>query len=211
MRAFNEQSLRLYLVTDRAAASGRSFSDVVLEAVKGGVTMVQLREKACSTRDFVALGCELRKILAPFGVPLIVNDRVDVALACNADGVHIGQSDMPYDIARRLLGPDRIIGLSVECMDDVYAANSLDVDYIGVSPVFSTPTKTDTARPFGLEGLREAVRASVHPVVGIGGINASNASDVILCGADGIAVVSAVMSADSPLLAARVLLDKMNC
>lgn len=211
MRAFNEQSLRLYLVTDRAAASGRSISDVVLEAVKGGVTMVQLREKACSTRDFVALGCELRKILSPFGVPLIVNDRVDVALACNADGVHIGQSDMPYDIARRLLGPDRIIGLSVECMEDVYAANSLDVDYIGVSPVFSTPTKTDTARPFGLEGLREAVRASVHPVVGIGGINASNVSDVILCGADGIAVVSAVMSADSPLLAARVLLDKMNC
>ena len=199
--------LRLYLVTDRGLAMGRDMLDIVREAVAGGVTMVQLREKDCPMRDFVALGRELVALLRPLGVPLIINDRVDVALACDADGVHIGQSDMPYDIARRLLGPDRIIGLSVESMDDIVAANALDVDYVGVSPVFATSTKTDTARPFGLDGLLEAVRLSVHPTVAIGGMNARTAADVMACGTDGIAVVSAIVSAESPREAARELID----
>ena len=199
--------LRLYLVTDRGLAMGRDMLDIVREAVAGGVTMVQLREKDCPMRDFVALGRELVALLRPLGVPLIINDRVDVALACDADGVHIGQSDMPFDIARRLLGPDRIIGLSVESMDDIVAANALDVDYVGVSPVFATSTKTDTARPFGLDGLREAVRLSVHPTVAIGGMNARTAADVMACGTDGIAVVSAIVSAESPREAARELID----
>lgn len=199
--------LRLYLVTDRGLSMGRDMVDIVREAVAGGVTMVQLREKDCSMRDFVALGRELVALLRPLGVPLIINDRVDVALACDADGVHIGQSDMPFDIARRLLGPDRIIGLSVESMDDIVAANALDVDYVGVSPVFATSTKTDTARPFGLDGLREAVRLSVHPTVAIGGMNARTAADVMACGTDGIAVVSAIVSAESPREAARELID----
>lgn len=199
--------LRLYLVTDRGLSMGRDMVDIVREAVAGGVTMVQLREKDCPMRDFVALGRELVALLRPLGVPLIINDRVDVALACDADGVHIGQSDMPYDIARRLLGPDRIIGLSVESMDDIVAANALDVDYVGVSPVFATSTKTDTARPFGLDGLREAVRLSVHPTVAIGGMNARTAADVMACGTDGIAVVSAIVSAESPREAARELID----
>ena len=199
--------MRLYLVTDRGLAMGRDMVDIVREAVAGGVTMVQLREKDCPMRDFVALGRELVALLRPLGVPLIINDRVDVALACDADGVHIGQSDMPFDIARRLLGPDRIIGLSVESMDDIVAANALDVDYVGVSPVFATSTKTDTARPFGLDGLREAVRLSVHPTVAIGGMNARTAADVMACGTDGIAVVSAIVSAESPREAARELID----
>ena len=199
--------MRLYLVTDRGLSMGRDMVDIVREAVAGGVTMVQLREKDCSMRDFVALGRELVALLRPLGVPLIINDRVDVALACDADGVHIGQSDMPFDIARRLLGPDRIIGLSVESMDDIVAANALDVDYVGVSPVFATSTKTDTARPFGLDGLREAVRLSVHPTVAIGGMNARTAADVMACGTDGIAVVSAIVSAESPREAARELID----
>lgn len=199
--------MRLYLVTDRGLAMGRDMLDIVREAVAGGVTMVQLREKDCPMRDFVALGRELVALLRPLGVPLIINDRVDVALACDADGVHIGQSDMPYDIARRLLGPDRIIGLSVESMDDIVAANALDVDYVGVSPVFATSTKTDTARPFGLDGLLEAVRLSVHPTVAIGGMNARTAADVMACGTDGIAVVSAIVSAESPREAARELID----
>ena len=199
--------LRLYLVTDRGLSMGRDMVDIVREAVAGGVTMVQLREKDCPMRDFVALGRELVALLRPLGVPLIINDRVDVALACDADGVHIGQSDMPFDIARRLLGPDRIIGLSVESMDDIVAANALDVDYVGVSPVFATSTKTDTARPFGLDGLREAVRLSVHPTVAIGGMNARTAADVMACGTDGIAVVSAIVSAESPREAARELID----
>ncbi len=199
--------LRLYLVTDRGLSMGRDMVDVVREAVAGGVTMVQLREKDCPMRDFVALGRELVALLRPSGVPLIINDRVDVALACDADGVHIGQSDMPFDIARRLLGPDRIIGLSVESMDDIVAANALDVDYVGVSPVFATSTKTDTARPFGLDGLREAVRLSVHPTVAIGGMNARTAADVMACGTDGIAVVSAIVNAASPRDAARELIE----
>lgn len=199
--------MRLYLVTDRGLSMGRDMVDIVREAVAGGVTMVQLREKDCPMRDFVALGRELVALLRPLGVPLIINDRVDVALACDADGVHIGQSDMPFDIARRLLGPDRIIGLSVESMDDIVAANALGVDYVGVSPVFATSTKTDTARPFGLDGLREAVRLSVHPTVAIGGMNARTAADVMACGTDGIAVVSAIVSAESPREAARELID----
>ncbi len=210
MRDFNRESLKLYLVTDRRLIGDRQLADVVGQAVSGGVTMVQLREKDCSTRDFVSLGIGLKRLLEPSGVPLIINDRIDVALACNADGVHIGQSDMPYDIARRLLGPDRIIGLSIESFNDVMAANALDADYIGVSPVFATPTKTDTSVPFGLDGLRQAVRMSVHPTVAIGGMNRKTASEVMECGTDGIAVVSAIMAAESPREAARELFEKIG-
>lgn len=199
------QDLNLYLVTDRPLSLGRDMEWIVTQAVEGGVTMVQLREKDADTREFIELAQRLKAVLAPLGVPLLINDRVDVALAVDADGVHIGQSDMPYEMARRLLGPDKIIGLSVENMDDVRRANELDVDYIGISPVYSTTTKTDTAPPFGLEGLREAVRLSVHPTVAIGGMNARTAADVMACGTDGIAVVSAIVSADSPLEAARNL------
>lgn len=192
------EDLRLYLVTDRPLSLGRDLEWIVTEAVRGGVTMVQLREKDCDTREFVELAARLKAALSPLGVPLIINDRIDVALAMDADGVHIGQSDMPYDIARKLLGPDKIIGLSVENMDDIRVANTLDVDYVGISPVYSTSTKTDTAAPFGLDGLREAVKLSVHPTVAIGGMNARTAADVMDCGTDGIAVVSAIVSADSP-------------
>lgn len=199
------EQLRLYLVTDRPLSLGRDIAWVVEEAVKGGATMVQLREKDIDTREFIELACRLQPILKSNGVPLIINDRVDVALAVDADGVHIGQSDMPYEIARRLLGPDKIIGLSVENMDEVREANSLDVDYIGVSPVYATATKTDTAPPFGLEGLREAVRLSKHPAVAIGGMNARTAADALATGVDGIAVVSAICSAQDPQEAARYL------
>lgn len=200
------KALKLYLVTDRGLCpKGRSLVQTVKEAVEGGVTMVQLREKDIDTRTFIEEALELKALLGPLGVPLIINDRVDVALASDADGVHIGQSDMPYSIARRLLGPDRIIGLSVENMNQVAQANALDVDYIGVSPVFATPTKTDTARPFGLEGLREAVKLSHHPTVAIGGMNALTAADVMAAGTDGIAVVSAIIAAPDPRAAAEEL------
>lgn len=197
--------LKLYLVTDRDLSLGRSLEDVVSEAVAGGVTIVQLREKDASTGEFVELAFRLKDILRPYNVPLIINDRVDVALAVDAEGLHIGQSDMPYEIARKLLGPNKIIGLSVECMDDILEANKLDVDYVGISPVYGTPTKTDTAEPFGLEGLRKAVEISAHPTVAIGGMNASTIADVMVAGTDGVAVVSAICSAESPRLAAREL------
>lgn len=186
--------MKLYLVTDRDLSLGRSQEEVVSEAVAGGVTMVQLREKDAATGEFIELAGRLMKILTPLGIPLIINDRVDVALAVDADGVHIGQSDMPYEIARRLLGPDKIIGLSVENMDNLIKANSLNVDYVGISPVYGTPTKTDTANPFGLEGLRKAVNMSKHPTVAIGGMNAGTIADVMAAGTDGVAVVSAICS-----------------
>lgn len=204
------EDLRLYLVTDRPLSLGRDIDWIVEEAVKGGATMVQLREKDCSTREFIELAAKLKETLKPLGVPLLINDRIDVALAVDADGVHIGQSDMPYKTARALLGPDKIIGLSVENMEDIRVANELDVDYVGISPVYSTHTKTDTAAPFGLEGLREAVKLSIHPTVAIGGMNMKTAKDVMACGTDGIAVVSAIVSADSPCEAARNLLEVMK-
>ena len=197
--------LRLYLVTDRALSLGRPIEEVVREAVEGGATMVQLREKSISTREFVELALRLKPVCRAAGVPLIINDRIDVALAVDADGVHIGQSDMPYEVARRLLGSDKIIGLSVENFGDLEVASGLDVDYVGISPVYGTPTKTDTAAPFGLEGLRKAVQMSAHPTVAIGGMNASTVGEVIGAGADGVAVVSAICSAPSPRKAAEQL------
>ena len=201
-----KNALKLYLVTDRPLSLGRPIEEIVIEAVAGGVTMVQLREKEAPTGEFVALAKSLKALLAPLGVPLIINDRVDVALAADADGVHIGQSDMSYEDARRLLGGDKIIGLSVENFDDLAVANTLDVDYVGISPVYGTPTKSDTAEPFGLEGLRKAVAMSVHPTVAIGGMNASTIGEVMAAGTDGVAVVSAICSAPSPRKAAQELL-----
>lgn len=197
--------LRLYLVTDRSLALGRSLECVVEEAVQGGVTMVQLREKECTTKEFYQLAMRLKKILETYHVPLIINDRVDIALACDAEGVHIGQSDMPYAVARKLLGKEKIIGLSVENLQDAIDANALDIDYIGISPVFNTATKTDTAKALGLEGIHAITRISNHPAVGIGGIHPSNAADIITAGAMGISVVSAIMSAPNPKEAAAHL------
>ena len=198
--------LELYLVTDSCLANGRDLVGIVIKAVEGGVTMVQLREKAADTRTFLSRGQELKQALHKYGIPLIINDRIDIALAIDADGVHIGQSDMPYETARRLLGKDKIIGLSVENINEALEANNLDVDYIGISPVFATPTKTDTAMPFGLDGLARAVRMSVHPTVAIGGMNEGTAAETIARGTDGIAVVSAIVTAASPREAASRLL-----
>ena len=136
-------------------------------------------------------------------MPLIINDRLDVALAVEADGVHVGQDDMPYEIVRKLLGPKAIIGLSVETWEDVERAEALDCDYLGVSPVFATPTKTDTKAPWGLEGLARIRAASRHPLVAIGGLHAGNAAAAVLAGADTLAVVSAVCAAADPCAAAQ--------
>ena len=192
-----KDKLKLYLVTDRSLSLNRSLEEVVAQAAAGGVTMVQLREKDAPTGEFVELARELMSILKPLDIPLIINDRIDVALAVNADGVHIGQSDMSYNDARKLMGKDKIIGLSVENFSDIELANTLDVDYIGISPVYGTPTKTDTAKPFGLEGLREAAKLSKHPTVAIGGMNKGTIAEVMQTGCDGIAVVSAICSAQN--------------
>ena len=197
--------LLLHLVTDRSLSQGRSLVEVVREAVAGGVTCVQLREKDCSTREFLEEALALKVLLQPLGIPLIINDRVDIALAIGAYGVHLGQSDLPICHARRLLGPDCLIGISAESLDDALEAEQQGADYIGISPVFSTPTKTDTAPALGLEGIRR-IREQVRiPLVAIGGINLSNARQVIDAGASGVAVVSAIMAAASPRLAAEAI------
>ncbi|MFO7292688.1 MAG: thiamine phosphate synthase [Acidimicrobiia bacterium] len=195
----------LYLVTDRGLAGDRPLEEVVLAAVEGGAGVVQLREKELATRAFVESARRLKALLEPRGIPLIVNDRVDVALAAGADGVHLGQEDMAYPDARALLGPDAIIGLSVETPEDVREAEGFDVDYLGVSPIFPTPTKTDTKGAWGLDGLAEVRRMSRHRLVAIGGLNATNAADAIRAGADAVAVVSAICAAADPRRAAEEL------
>ena len=195
----------LYLVTDRALARGRASVEIVREAVAGGATCVQLREKNCGTREFLEEARAFPAALRGTGVPLVVNDRVDVALAVDADGVHLGQQDMALADARRLGPPGWNIGVSAECVEDAIRAEREGADYIGVSQVFATPTKTDAALPLGLEGLRQMRAAVKIPLVAIGGIHAGNAREVIRAGADGLAVVSAIVSADSPREAARQL------
>jgi thiamine-phosphate pyrophosphorylase len=195
----------LYFVTDRELCGGKPLEEVVLQSVKGGAACVQIREKNLPTRAFIEEAVRIRKILAPFGVPLIINDRIDVALAVKAEGVHVGQDDMPYETARKLMGPNAIIGLSVETWEDVEQAEKLDVDYLGVSPVFETPTKTDTKGCWGLEGLSKIKEFSRHPLVAIGGLNPGNAKAVVLAGADSVAVVSAICAAPDPFTVSKEL------
>jgi len=193
-----EVDYSLYLVTDRNLSRKRSSEEIVGAAVRGGVTCVQLREKHCSTREFIREARSLQPLLHRYKIPLIINDRLDVALAVGADGLHLGQSDMHIDDARRLAGKKMIIGISAENLDDAIIAQQEGADYIGISPVFATDTKADTAAPLGLEGIRRIRKAVNIPLVGIGGINMSNAREILSAGADGVAVVSAIVAADCP-------------
>ena len=200
----------LYLVTDRTLSLGRSTVEVVRAAIRGGVSCVQLREKGCSTREFMDEARLLKALLAGTGVPLFINDRLDVALAVGADGVHLGQNDLAIADARRLVGNRMIIGISAESVADAVRAEAEGADYIGASPVFTTPTKTDTAPPLGLDGLRAIRRAVRLPLVAIGGIDADNAAQVLRAGADGLAVVSAIVSAPCPRTAAAGLRQRIQ-
>ncbi len=202
----------LYLVTDRGLAQGRETVTIVRAAIAGGVTCVQLREKNCATRAFIDEARALKALLDGLAtkIPLIINDRLDVALAIGADGVHLGQTDMHIRDARRLVGPSMIIGISAESVHDAVRAAAEGADYIGISPVFATPTKADTAAPLGLEGVR-LIRAAVSlPLVAIGGIHQQNAQAVIRAGADGVAVVSAIVAADCPRTAAAALKQQIQ-
>ncbi|KPJ78718.1 MAG: hypothetical protein AMJ54_01950 [Deltaproteobacteria bacterium SG8_13] len=200
-----ECDFSLYLVTDRGLSRGRSTLEIVEAAVRGGTSCVQLREKDCSTREFIEQAQSVRDLLQALGVPLIINDRLDVALAVKADGVHLGQTDMPLALARAIVADTMLIGISAESLKDALEAEKGGADYLGVSPIYATPTKTDTAPPLGLEGLRRIRDAVNLPLVGIGGLNHDNAGDVIRSGADGVAVVSAIVAADDPQQAARNL------
>ena len=194
-RAAPRADYRLYLVTDAGLSRGRRTAEVVRAALAGGVTMVQYREKAGSTRLMIEEARELAALCRAAGVPFIVNDRLDVALAVEADGVHVGQDDMPASLARRLVGKGKILGVSAGSPEEARQAEADGADYVGASPVFATPTKADAPPPVGVEGLGRLAAAVRIPVVAIGGINAGNAGAMIAAGAAGVAVVSALVSA----------------
>lgn len=200
----------LYLVTDRPLCRPKALCDVVREAVLGGVTVVQLREKHCTTVNFVRIAERLLTLLRSLGIPLIINDRIDIAHKVGADGVHLGQSDNACEEAREVLGPDAIIGYSVETLEQAQKAQELDIDYLGVSPIFVTSTKPELTQAWGLDGLARLRDTTRLPLVAIGGMDASNAAAVRSAGADGIAVVSAICAAPDPRAAAQTLRRAMR-
>ena len=193
----------LYLVTDSDLSRGRSMVDTVRAAIDGGVTCVQVREKAASARSYIERLSSVRALLRERGGARFVNDRVDIALAVEADGIHLGQMDMPLCMARQIAGDRLLIGISCEAPEDAVEAERGGAAYVSVSPVFATPTTRDTAPALGLDGVRAIRAADRLPVVTIGGINAANAAAVIRAGADGICVVSAIVAASDPCAAAR--------
>lgn len=209
-KKLNQFDLSLYLVTDRGYIGKRDLKDVVEQAVAGGVTAVQLREKEISTRKFIEQAWEIKNLLKNKNIPLIINDRVDVALAIQADGVHLGQKDMPVKMARKILGQNYLIGLSVENIEHVKEAETMDVDYLGLSPLFVTETKPELKQEWGMKGLKKARKISSHKIVSIGNINSSNAREVIAAGSNGIAVVSAICDSDNPAEAAAQLAQEIK-
>lgn len=197
--------LTLYLVTDRRLTAARGLMETVAAAVQGGVTLVQLRDPLAHGRELVEQARALKALLAPRGIPLIINDRVDVAVAADADGVHLGQDDMTPRDARAVLGPHRILGLSVGNPAEYAGSDLAEVDYLGVGPVRATGTKADAGAAIGPAGIA-AVRALTRvPLVGIGAVDAAIAPDVIRAGADGVAVISAICGAPDPEAAAKAL------
>ena len=202
----------VYLVTEAGLAGDRTTMDVVRDAVAGGVDVVQLREKTASARARYDLGRNLRALTRESEVALIVNDRVDVARAIDADGVHLGDDDLPVEVAREQLGDDAVIGRSVSTVEGAEAAEAAGADYLGVGAVYRTKTKdTDPHQTaIGLDRVR-AIRDAVSiPFVGIGGVSVENAADVVGAGADGVAVVSAIMAAEDPTEATRALGDAVE-
>lgn len=201
--------LSLYLVTDEGLAGPRGVVETVRAAVEGGATLVQLRDPHGSGRHQLETALALIDILRPRGIPLIVNDRVDVALAAGADGVHVGQGDLPAADVRRLIGPDRILGLSVSRLRELDDPGLAAVDYLGAGPVYATPTKTNAAAPIGFDGLSALSAASPVPVVAIGGLKREHVAPALAAGAAGLAVVSAIMAAADPRAAAADLAARL--
>ncbi len=201
---------KLYFVTPEIGGDWQSWERVVQEAVLGGAQIVQIRDKRGSSEKMVEAAVKLHPFLKKRGVPLIINDRVDVALQSGADGVHLGQGDMEVAEARRLLGFDAIIGLSVETIDQARLAAEEKLTYMAASPLFHTATKSDCSPPWGLEGLRKLCSEACHPVVAIGGIDVSHVEEVLASGASGIAVISAIACASSPRSAAAEIVSKMR-
>lgn len=201
--------LSLYLVTHRGDLTSDAFYTLIDQAIEGGVTAIQLREKGTAKAEFIEVGKTLINRLRPKGIPLIINDAIEVALEINADGVHLGQSDSSIIEARRVLGRKAIIGLSIETLEQALEAESLDIDYFGAQ-VFLTKSKSDAIKPWGLEGLKTLCSIARYPVIGIGGINSDNIQHIIGAGASGVALISAIFNASSPFHASQELMNKIK-
>ena len=197
--------LVLHVLTDRDWSCGRDFLTVATAALDGGATMIQLRDKTASTRLLIEEGLALRTLTRERGALLIVNDRLDVALAVEADGAHVGQEDMPVALARRLLGPERILGVSAATRQEAEEAMAGGADYLGVGPIYPSQGKADAGPATGVELLTELAEQYTIPLVAIGGITAANAAEVIRAGASGVAVITAVVHAEDIVAAARNL------
>ena len=202
-----DETISVYLVTQADRSAGRGTAAIVRKAIAGGVDVVQLREKHASAADRYELGRELRDLTRDADIPLIVNDRVDLAVALNADGVHLGGDDLPVEVAREQLGPDAIVGRSVSTPDAARAAEAAGADYLGVGAVFGTDTKEtrESESEIGVDTVAAVADAVSIPIVGIGGVTPENAGRVAAAGADGVAVVTAITRADDPAAATREL------
>jgi thiamine-phosphate pyrophosphorylase len=200
----------LYVITDRQLTGGRSLSEVVGAALRGGARGFQLREKDLAPRDLYPLALDLRALTRPYGARLLINDRIDIALAVEADGVHLTTASLPTAVARRLLGPERLLGVSTHTVAEAQAAAAGGADFLVFGPIFYTPSKAPYGEPIGLEALR-IVRAQVTlPILAIGGIKKANLDQVMAAGADGIAVISAVIAADDAAAASQELLGALQ-
>lgn len=193
----------LYLITDRSILAGRNLIETVRKALTGGVTILQYREKSAPTRVMIEEASVLRELCRSFDVPFIINDRLDVAIAVDADGVHLGQDDMPPHIARRILGANKIIGLTVHNEKELSDAHRLDINYVSFAPVFPTSTKPDHQSPLGIEGVRRLASLSRLPSVAIGGIKEHHLEALAKTGINGICVVSAILGSENPQEAAK--------
>ena len=204
----NKLDLSLYLVTDNSDDVDK-FLNTIEEGIKGGVTVVQIREKTADTLDFYKLALKVKEITTRYNVPLIINDRVDVALAIDADGVHVGQSDMPCDITRKLIGKDKILGVSAHTLEEAQKAELDGADYLGCGAIFPTSTKED-ANYITKNELKKLVSGVNIPIVAIGGINLNNAHELKDTGIAGLSVVSAIMSSENPKKSSEELLEIFN-
>jgi thiamine-phosphate pyrophosphorylase len=204
------EEYELCVITHQVGYLGRTHVDVAQAALEGGARLIQFRSKDLSTRRMVDLAREIRQLTREFGATFIINDRVEVALAVGADGVHVGEDDMPLFQARRLLGARAILGASVATVEAARLAEAAGADYLGVGPVFLTYSKADAGAAIGAERLGEIAAAVETPVIGIGGITADNAGEVVRRGAEGVAVISAVAEADDMVMATSELLAEIR-
>ena len=197
---------RLYVITDEKASRGRSHLQVAEAAILGGADVLQLRDKEASSGRLYRVAMQLRKLTRDANIPFIVNDRLDIALAAGADGVHVGQTDLPASVARKIMGPDRILGVSVDTVEEALLAEKDGADYLGVGPVFEARgTKPDAGEPLGVDRIARIRRHCRLPIVAIGGIDLENAGKVRDAGADAAAVISAIGTADDIARAVRRL------